>query len=81
LQAELKILKKIIGTNQNKKFLKKTVFRTLKVERSQNLYGGYPTDFAGSTQNPKKMTGTRNLPIKKKIFPKKYTTAQNIEHG
>jgi hypothetical protein len=31
----------------------------------------YPTKFAGSTQNPKTMTGTPNLPIKKKIFPKK----------
>jgi hypothetical protein len=28
-------------------------------------------EFAGSTQNPKKNTGTPNLPIKKKIFPKK----------
>jgi hypothetical protein len=28
-------------------------------------------EFAGSTQNPKKMTGTPNLPIKEKNFPKK----------
>jgi hypothetical protein len=31
----------------------------------------YPTEFAGSTQNPKKMIGTPNLPIRTKIFPKK----------
>jgi hypothetical protein len=30
----------------------------------------YPTEFAGSTQNLKKMIGTPNLPIKTKIFPK-----------
>jgi hypothetical protein len=28
-------------------------------------------EFAGSTQNPKKMTGTPNLPIEMKIYPKK----------
>jgi hypothetical protein len=32
---------------------------------------GYPTEFAGSTQNPKKNIGTSNQPIKMKIFPKK----------
>jgi hypothetical protein len=41
-------------------------------KRAKNSYGGYLTEFAGSTQNPKKITGTPNLPIKKKIFPEKY---------
>jgi hypothetical protein len=31
----------------------------------------YPTEFAGSTQNPKKIIGKPNLPIKTKEFPKK----------
>jgi hypothetical protein len=35
------------------------------------LYGGYPTEFAGSTQNPKKIIGTPNLPTKAKMFLKK----------
>jgi hypothetical protein len=30
-----------------------------------------PTEFAGSTQNPKKINGTPNLPTKMIIFPKK----------
>jgi hypothetical protein len=37
----------------------------------KNLYGGYQTEIVGSTQNPKKIIGTPNLPIKTKIFPKK----------
>jgi hypothetical protein len=32
---------------------------------------GYAKEFAGSSQNPKKMPGTPNLPIEKKIFAKK----------
>jgi hypothetical protein len=57
--------------NQNKKFLKKTVFRTLKVERGQKFVWGLPKELAGSTQNPKKNIRTSNQPIKTKIFPKK----------
>jgi hypothetical protein len=51
LQAESKILKKIIGTPNLsiKKFLKKTVFSTLTVERGQKYAR---TEFAGPTQNP-----------------------------
>jgi hypothetical protein len=33
----------------------------------KNLYGGYQTEIVGSTQNPKKIIGTPNLPIKTKI--------------
>jgi hypothetical protein len=42
-----------------------------KCKGAKNLYGGYPTKFAGSTQNPKKFIRTPNLPIRTKIFPKK----------
>jgi hypothetical protein len=56
LQAESKILKKNIGTpksiNQNKKFLKKTVIRSLKVDRGQKYAR---TEFAGPTRNPSKL--------------------------
>jgi hypothetical protein len=37
---------------------------------AKNSDGGYPTEFAGSTQNPEKNIGTSNHPIKTKIFPK-----------
>jgi hypothetical protein len=36
-----------------------------------NLYGGYPTEFASSTQNYKKMAGIPNQTIKSKKFTKK----------
>jgi hypothetical protein len=42
------------------------VFRTLKV-----FDECYPTKFAGSTQNPKKIIGKSNEPIKPKLFQKK----------
>jgi hypothetical protein len=38
---------------------------------ANNSYGGYPTEFAGSTQNSKKIIGTSNQPIRKKSFQKK----------
>jgi hypothetical protein len=34
-------------------------------------HGGYLSEFAGSTQNHKKIIGTLNLPIRTNIFPKK----------
>jgi hypothetical protein len=40
----------------------------LKSKGAKNSYGGYQTEFAGSTQNLKKITGTPNLPIKTKII-------------
>jgi hypothetical protein len=36
------------------------------------LFEGYPTEFAGSTQNHKKIIETPNKPIKTKIIPKIY---------
>jgi hypothetical protein len=71
LQAESKILKKILEHQiyqSKQKISKKTVFRTLKVERGQ-IYAR--VEFAGPTQNPKKNIRTSNQPIKTKIFPKK----------
>jgi hypothetical protein len=41
---------------------------TLKVERGQKYAR---TEFAGPTQNPKKIIRTSNQPIKTKFFPKK----------
>jgi hypothetical protein len=38
---------------------------------AKNSNEGYPTAFAGSTQNPKKIIGKSNEPIRTKIFPKK----------
>jgi hypothetical protein len=72
LQAESKILKKILEHQiyQSKlKISKKTVFRirTLKVESGQKYDR---TEFAGPTQNPKKIIRTSNQPIRTTIFPK-----------
>jgi hypothetical protein len=50
------------------KISKKTVFRTLKVERGQKYAR---TEFAGQTQNPEKIIRTSNQPIRTKFFPKK----------
>jgi hypothetical protein len=60
-------------TNQSKrkKIQKKVCLVPWKCKVAKNLYGGYPTEFAGSTQNPKKKIGTPNIPIKTKTFPKK----------
>jgi competence transcription factor ComK len=52
---------------QNKKLKKKTVFRSLKVERGQKYAW---TEFAGPTRNPKKIIRTSNQPIIE-IFPNK----------
>jgi hypothetical protein len=48
------------------------MFSTSKVKKGKNSYGGYATEFAGSTQNPKKIIETPNLPIRTKMIPKKY---------
>jgi hypothetical protein len=71
LQAESKILKKIIGTPNLsiKKFLKKTVFRTLKEEIGQKYAR---TEFAGPTQNPKKISEHQINQSKRTFSQKKY---------
>jgi hypothetical protein len=45
--------------------------RIEKWKEGKNSYEGYPTEFAGSTQNPKKIIRTPNLPIRTKIFLRK----------
>jgi hypothetical protein len=32
-----------------------------KVKKGKNAYGGYPTEFAGSTQNPKKKNSEHQI--------------------
>jgi hypothetical protein len=59
------------STNRNKKISNKSMFSTSKVKRRQKFVCGYPTEFAGSIHDPKKITRTPNLPIRSKIFPKK----------
>jgi hypothetical protein len=52
-------------------FLKKKYFMYLKVKRSQKIVWGLLTEFTSLTQNPKKIIGTPNQPIKIKNFLKK----------
>jgi hypothetical protein len=62
----------IKSTNWNQNYLKKKGFlASSKCKGAENLYGGYQTEFAGSTQNPDKIYGTSNQPIRTKIYPKK----------
>jgi hypothetical protein len=48
------------------------MFSTSKVKRRQKFVWDFPTEFAGSTQNPKKIIETPNLPNRTKIFPINY---------
>jgi hypothetical protein len=41
-------------------------------QEGKNLYGGYPTEFAGSTQNPKKKSEHQIYQSGRKFFQKKY---------
>jgi hypothetical protein len=60
------------STNRNKKISNKSMFSTTsKVKRRQKIVWGYLTELAGSTQNPKKIIRTPNLPIINKRFAKK----------
>jgi hypothetical protein len=58
-QDRPKILKKSIETKLNKSELKfsqkKVCLVPSKRKGAKNLFGSYPTEFVGSTQNPKKM--------------------------
>jgi hypothetical protein len=55
---------------KTKKISKKLCFVPKKWKGAKILYGGYPTEFAGSTLNPKKIIETSNQPIKTKISQK-----------
>jgi hypothetical protein len=59
------------STNQNQKLLKKTVFRTLKVEKSQKFVWGLPDEICRLDQKFKKIIETSNQPIRTKIFLQK----------
>jgi hypothetical protein len=52
-------------------FPKKVCLVPEKRRGAKNSYGTYPTEFAGSTQNPKNKFGTPNIPFKTKMFLKK----------
>jgi hypothetical protein len=75
LQARPKIRKKIIRiSNQPIRFIifqKQVWLEPLKWKGAKNLYGSYPTELAGSTQNPKK-NYLNAKSIRTKIFPKNY---------
>jgi hypothetical protein len=75
LQAQPKNIKKLskyqINQSKSKKSQIKVFLVLQKCKGAKNSLEGYPTEFAGSTQNPKKLIETPNLPIKTKIFPKK----------
>jgi hypothetical protein len=71
MQAESKILKKILEHQiyqSKQKTSKKNCVSYLKVVRGQKYAR---TEFAGPTQNPKKIIGTSNQLIRTKFFPKK----------
>jgi hypothetical protein len=74
LQAQHNNIKKLskhqINQSQIKVCLDCLVLQECK--EGKNLHGGYLPEFAGSTQNPKKNIRTPNLPIRTKIFQKKY---------
>jgi hypothetical protein len=52
-------------------FPKKLCFVPLKCEGAKNLFGSYPTEFADSTQNPKKNDRSTKSTNQKENFPKK----------
>jgi hypothetical protein len=54
----------IKSTFLNQNFPKKTMFSTRK--GAKNVYGSYPTEFAGSTQNPKTI-GTKSTKCTLKV--------------
>jgi hypothetical protein len=70
LQAQLKMLKKIVGTSnqtiRTKIFSKKVYLVPLKDRGAKNSYGGYATEFSGLTQNPKKKYWNTKYTIQKK---------------
>jgi hypothetical protein len=56
---------------QNKYFSKKTIFLVQKSKAAKNSYRGYPTEFAGSTQNVKKNCRNIKSTNQNNNFPKK----------
>jgi hypothetical protein len=58
-----------VSSNLQAEFLKKTVFRTFKVERGQKYAR---TEFAGPTQNPKKLLEHQIKQSERNFSQKKY---------
>jgi hypothetical protein len=56
---------------RTKVFSKKLCLVPKKCKGAKNSNGSYPTEFAGSTQNPKKIIETSNQAMRTKMFPKK----------
>jgi hypothetical protein len=73
LQAQPKTLNKLsehqINQSERKSSQKQDVYY-LKKEEEPNILMTHPTEFAGSTQNPKKVIETSNKPIRTKNFQK-----------
>jgi hypothetical protein len=74
LQAQPNNIKKFAPNQpiEIKKISNKSMFSISTLKEGKNSYGGYPTMFGSSTQNPKKNIRTPNLPNRTNIFPKKY---------
>jgi hypothetical protein len=74
LRARPKILKKIsehqINQSKRKFSQKKVCVVPQMCTRAKNSYEGYPTEFAGSTQNPRKYRNIKST-NKNENFPKK----------
>jgi hypothetical protein len=54
------------------------MFSTSKVKKSKKFIWGYPMEFAGSTQNHDRLTGTPSQLIKSKIDQKKQRFSTSI---
>jgi hypothetical protein len=74
VQARPKILKKLLKHQINpseRTFSEKKYIKYLKCKGAKNSYDSYLTEFAGFTQNSKKIIETPNLLIRTKFFSKK----------
>jgi hypothetical protein len=65
LQVQHKNIKKVIETPNQPIEIKKSQIKVCLVlqkwKEGKNTYGGYPTEFAGSIQNPKKIIRTHQI--------------------
>jgi hypothetical protein len=60
----------------------KSIFNTPKVKKNKDTYGIYPTKFASSTQNHKKVIETPNQPIEiKKISNKSMFNTSKVKRS
>jgi hypothetical protein len=78
------MLKRIVGTSnqpiRTKNFPKKLCLVPYKCKGAKNSYGGHPTEFAGSTENPLKIIRTPNQLIEiKKISNKNMFSTSTVK--